>query len=197
MILDHAEDPKITKWFWPFCGNGAVIVTTQNWQISAIRNANGCFIELEAMGPEDGSKVIQAFLRSSEHKHESKASEWSDFDLAKQVSHAVGGYPLALAHLAAYIRESQISLSECFEALNQRSESRRIWHRDVYVDQYEKTLQTVNDAALSRLEKDERKYLDVLAFLNSNSIPEELFESSTLERSTFPLVHLTKRSRGE
>lgn len=87
----------------------------------------------------------------------------------------VGGLPLAIVTVAAYCKCSRATTAEIFSSLQRSS---NIWASsgELGVRNYEKTLATVFDLALSQISPDSRRFLYVLAFLSSQGIPERLLK---------------------
>lgn len=128
------------------------------------------------MDKEDGSELIRKHLRRG----------GSESDSARKLSVELGGMPLAIAHFAGYVSRSQCSLDHILESLQDRLKSSQIWSQPdlTSVSSYDRTLQTVWDLAFSRLTPDAREILEIIAFLESDYIPEEMFVSQELNNST-------------
>ena len=139
-------------------------MTTQN---ATLVNLASVEISLAPMRPEEGSAVIRKYLRRG-------GSEQED---AERLSGELGGHPLAIAHFAGYVARSQCSLQLILRSLRDRKYSSRIWAAGsvASLSGYARTLGTVWDLALTRLSKDARKLLNIISFLNPDSIPEEMF----------------------
>jgi hypothetical protein len=92
------------------------------------------------------------------------------------VSELVGGLPLAIAHIAGYANSSNSSLQDFIDAFKDSRCSSKLWSGPPGAStfQYEKSLAIVFDVALGALATDARELIDCLAFLNPDSIPEEM-----------------------
>ena len=95
----------------------------------------------------------------------------------QELSHALGGHPLAIAHFAGYVSQSQCTIEQILDSYQKRRNSSRIWScADLTsVSSYDRTLDTVWDLAFQRLSPDAREILDIIAFLEADRIPEEMF----------------------
>lgn len=95
--------------------------------------------------------------------------------MARKISEAVGGLPLAIAAVAGYVARFPLD-----KFLSSFQESSKFWaaEKRPVLGQYDQTLNTVFNIALGDLEIDSRKLLDILAFLNPDKIPEGILRVS-------------------
>lgn len=103
---------------------------------------------------------------------------------AEEISTFVGGLPLAIATIGGYISQSKRSMRD-FLGMLKRSSSAWTASAKNPANQYNKPLDSVFDLALSELSANARKLLDILAFLNPDSIPEDIF----LRQHANPSLH--------
>lgn len=124
-------------------------------------------IELPPMSDEEGSSLIRHHLKRGGSEKESAA----------ELSRALGGHPLAIAHFAGYVAQSQCTIDQILDSYHKRANSSRIWSCTdlASVGFYSRTLDTVWDLAFQRLTPDARNILNIVAFLEADRIPEEMF----------------------
>lgn len=164
LIYDNAEDMRTVRPFWPSGVFGTILVTSQNPSLGDITSA---MVELPPMTPDEGSQLIQSYLRRGK-------SEQAE---ARALCEDLGGLPLAIAHFAGYVAKSQCSLKQILSALEDRLKSNKIWSSDSVAsrDLHARTLSTVWDLAVHRLTPDSTELLHLLAFLSPDSIPDDMF----------------------
>ncbi|KAG8405172.1 hypothetical protein J3458_021849 [Metarhizium acridum] len=167
LVFDNAEASSTIRKFLPAGNRGAIIITTQNPQLSHCTKSE---IHLEAMTSDEGSALIQSFLNRG----------GSEKKAAQELSTSLGGLPLAIAHFAGYVARSQCPLDQICSSLNNRIKSSQIWNTSNLLQHgdYEMTLNTVWDLAFRRLSRDSRKLLEFLAFLDPDQVPIEMFVGS-------------------
>jgi hypothetical protein len=119
------------------------------------------------MEPKEGRSLIQRYLKRG-------ASEQAEADA---LSRDLGGLPLAIAHFAGYVAKSQCTIQQILDSYRQRYKSSQIWDVQISAStsEYGHTLATVWDLAWRRLSSDSVKLIELIAFLNPDSIPEEMF----------------------
>jgi predicted ATPase len=124
-------------------------------------------ILLQPMSPEEGCSLIQRYLRRGGSEQEASES----------LSASLGGLPLAISHFAGYVARSQCPIDQISQSLRDRFHSSQIWTSETVASTsvYQHTLATVWDLAWLRLSNDSKKLLYQVAFLNPDSIPEDLF----------------------
>jgi hypothetical protein len=150
-------------------GCGTSIITTQKAHMSKL-TADFFKFELQPLSSDAGARLLLDIIKDGPHKDEEKN------EIAREISRWVGGLPLALVTIGGYAKVSGCELDMLFGSLKRSS---RVWadHGTGDVHNYSKTLATVFDVALEDLGKNEnsRHLIDLMAFLNPDEIPEELF----------------------
>jgi hypothetical protein len=124
------------------------------------------------MSKKEGSELIRKHLRRG----------GSEDEAAQKLSVELGGMPLAIAHFAGYVSRSQCSLDQILESLQDRLKCSQIWAQKnpTSFSGYNRTLETVWDLAFRRLTADAREILEIIAFLEPDYIPEEMFVGQEL-----------------
>ena len=145
---------------------GAVIITTQKTEMRPVTDHFYDF-DLENLDREVGSELFFRYLKRG-------PSNVDEEEIVRQLSDYVDGSPLALATISGYISESQSTVAEF---LNSFKKSSNVWGASAggRAKQYRGTLETVFEIALKELPDDARHLIHLLAFLNPDSIPEDLF----------------------
>lgn len=163
-MFDNAEDVAVVRKFWPAGIRGTIILTSQN---PDLMNLTTDEINLEPMKPEEGSSLIQRFLRRG----------GSEQEAAENLSTSLGGLPLAIAHFAGYVAKSQCTIEQMSHSLDDRFKSSQIWNagKVASLSAYEHTLATIWDLAFHRLSSDSQMLLNLIAFLDPDTIPEDIF----------------------
>ena len=124
-------------------------------------------------------KYLNKDVRTDPEKH-----------LAKEISAFMGGLPVAIAHVAGYVNFEEYKLNELIEIFRQ-------WRRraGVATDErddlpaafreasfsYEGTLVMVWEVILRDLSQDARAVLNVIAFLNSASVPRSMLWATRID----------------
>lgn len=126
-------------------------------------------IELQSFNQEVGAGLLFKYL-------ERQPVDEAEDNLARETSEIVGGLPLAIATIGGYINESESSVEEFLSVMKRSSNA---WQdtQNTKMKHYEKTLGTVFEIALKELPPASRKLINILAFLNPDSIPEEILLS--------------------
>ena len=144
---------------------GCIIITTQRPQSQRITK-DFYVMELQSLNEERGAKLLFSYL-------ERDPTDETGSDLAHEISAIVGGLPLAITTIGGYINDSGSSLKEFLGIMKQSSNAWEETH-DKKLKNYERTLSTVFEIALKELPSNARNLIIILAFLNPDSIPEEI-----------------------
>lgn len=147
---------------------GSVIITTQKSNISPVTDLFKA-IALTTLNREQGAELIFRHL-------ERNPDDDDEQETAREISDYLGGLPLALSTIGGYMHES--SSSSLSEFLTDVRKSSHAWAAVAVgpVQQYERNLSSVFELALSELrDTSARTVINILAFLNPDNIPEDLF----------------------
>ncbi len=172
LVLDNVEDLTSIQQIIPSPCPGSVLITTRS-------NATGRFKDysLDCMNDADGALLL---LRRSKIIAEQDNLQDADDDqqnLAKTISHTLGGLPLALDQAGAYIEENTYGLDDYLEEyqenkdlLDQRGELSQATHPD--------SVAVTFSLCFNKLQKkspESAQLLEMCAFLAPDDIPEEIF----------------------
>ncbi|KAF4991480.1 hypothetical protein FGRMN_7791 [Fusarium graminum] len=177
-VFDNVQHVSTLHPYWPRCSKGNVIITSQRPSFDEFSIKQ---VRIRSLSVEEGKNLVlrQMHLDASDPTCVAKAEELSE---------ELGGSPLAISHYTGYCVASHISLDEVLRTFQSRRATAEIWSNNSNISrmQYERTLSTVWDTALDSLGKNamaSRDLLDVLAFLNPDSIPEDLLRGALDELS--------------
>lgn len=170
LIFDNVEGVRELSPFLPTVANAtsSIILTTQMSDCNPVTEVFQRF-PLQSFKEADASKLLFKCLgREPADKDEEED--------AREVSEVVGGLPLAIAAIGGYIQQSDLTIQEFLENVKRSS---NVWEASAVgpAERYDKTLETVFNIALSPQELGElpRMFINVLAFLNPDGIPEDIF----------------------
>ncbi|POR34399.1 Pfs domain-containing protein [Tolypocladium paradoxum] len=165
LVFDNVQQVSILRRYWPRGAKGNVIITSQRPSFDEFTTKN---IRIRPLTVEEGGSLILRQMHLDDGDEPTRAK-------AEELSEELGGSPLAITHYTGFCVASHMSLVEVLRTFQQRSVSAEIWscNSNTSVMQYERTLSTVWDTALSSLNDDARDLLDMLAFLNPDCIPED------------------------
>lgn len=133
-------------------------------------------LDLRPLAPREGAEMLLDQIGGD-------SNSGDDIKSATMISEALGGLPLAISHVAGYIRQSQIGLEEFLALLGKRQHSARIFNEDTKVFQYDKSLKLVHDIALQQLDSDSLKLAEVLSMLSPEGVPAEMLTADYDESS--------------
>lgn len=160
--------------------NATIIITTQSPTIPVWVD-NVRIIQVKALDQETAANCIFKYLDRDPKDEEER-------ELACQLAEHVGCLPLAMATIGGYVKQSQISLAEFFENIKRKA---TLWERAPRVKEtqaYEKSLITVFSKAFEDLTPPARELLNILAFLDPDSVPEEMF-ANAIEAKHLKTIH--------
>lgn len=149
-------------------GRGSVIITTQRPDFFPFTDpVNTLILDVKNLDRDNGGDLVFKYLQRPAHDED-------ELEYARKISDLVSGLPLALATIGGYMNQVGTSVSTYYENLRTSSKA---WEASTIgpAKQYDKKLETVFDLALKELPKKARNLINILAFLNADRIPEELF----------------------
>ena len=181
LIFDNVESWDTIAQYVPSV-NGCIIITSQLLSLTQVVRTS---IALDPFLPDAGASFLLNYMRKD-------VTNGPTYDAALEICKMVGGVPIALAHVAGTLIDSQISLQECARRFRKQDTSGFLnaATRPDALHAYNKRLSLVWDVAYSELSPLARRVLDVLSFLNADSIPENLL---IVERDEEATTYLQKK----
>jgi tetratricopeptide (TPR) repeat protein len=172
LILDNADDLAMVRAFLPLAASGHILLTTRAQALGGLAQR----IEIEEMQPQEGA----LFLLRRAHLIVADAALYTasaaDRVTARAISEALDGLPLALDQAAAYLEETQSSLSDYLNlyrtqrlALLKRRGGIASEHPESVATTWSLSFEKVKQANPAAVE-----LLSFLAFLSPDAIPEEI-----------------------
>jgi hypothetical protein len=147
-------------------GTSSVIMTTQKPDTFAI--TKHCInLDITSFGVDDGAQLLFKYL-------ERDSIDEDELQAAEEISEFVEGLPLAIAAIGGYMNQSRSQVQGFLANLKRSS---NVWTASAEgpAAQYDKSLRTVFDLAINEIPKHTRAFLNVLAFLDPDCIPEDIF----------------------
>jgi len=178
LILDNADKIEIADEFIPSCEAGHVLLTTRAHAMGAVGMSN----ELEKMTPEEGALFLLRRLRKVKKDDALESATAEIRAQAEALSTLVDGLPLALDQAAAFIEEKP-STFEQYQTLY-HSERKELLRRRGKLAKDHPSVTVTFLLAFQKVADDDSAAADLLrvcAFLEANSIPEEIFSEGAKE----------------
>jgi hypothetical protein len=170
LIFDNADDLHTIRVAWPRSIHGSILLTTRDFD--AAKNPAASSYHVEPFNDTAGAEVLLRLI-------DLDAKIPSNQEQAREITHTLGGLPLALSQIGGFISHRKVPLQD-FLPLYERN-SAKIDSRKTAFSDYEHTLSTVWDVSFSKLSKESRKLLNLLVFLCPDAIHEHVFVEGARE----------------
>jgi hypothetical protein len=168
LIFDNADDLNILRLAWPGGAVGSILLTSRDFTAEFGPAAAGIHVQ-----PFDDAAGTAAFLWLVGQDPTSQ----SNLSLAKDISQRLGGLPLALKQISEFITQQKLSLRD-FIPLYERN-AIKIHAKKTGMTEYEHTLSTVWELALSQLSGPASSLLELLAFFDPDKIDEAILTQAS------------------
>ena len=164
LIFDNADNPIVLADYWPQ-GSGSILITSHDPLAKSIFRRTPSGLDLSPLTQQESLSLFH---------HLTAAFDESEGDTAQQISDALGGVPLAISQMAGIIRRQDLTLSEFFELYKDREE-----HANLYETKFDTNLVTYRHSlstvwAFERLKPRTRQLLELISFLDPDSVGEDL-----------------------
>ncbi|KAK3935813.1 hypothetical protein QBC46DRAFT_357973 [Diplogelasinospora grovesii] len=128
LVLDNADQPDLLHDYLQIYGRGSILITSRDPSVKE------CYppmkeIELEPFSDQEAAEFLQSLTRKSVTTEDDR-----------QISHYLGGLPLAIAQMAGVIRKQLLSMSEFRERLEDPEERSELYDLFVTKDANKRTL---------------------------------------------------------
>ena len=173
IIFDNADDPYLLTDYWPQ-GSGSVLITSRDPIAKSLFSTRASGLDLNPLSDEDGAYLLKTLTEMD--------NEGPD-TVARQISHILGGLPLAIVQMASVIRRQQLDLTEFLELYQDCTEHPEFHGKrfDSGVRIYPHSISTV--WAFERLNSEARVFLELMSFLDPDCIQEDIFAEASTKMS--------------
>ncbi len=138
----------------PASTKGSILITSRQKSMDVPGSLS---IAVESFDTQSGANLLLSIISSR-----------IEDDQAREISDFLGGLPLAIVMAGAYMTESDITPAEYLQMIKDQNTTQ-------FLNDKKPTLQNVLDGTLASLSSDARNLVDCMAFLDPDSIPEEMF----------------------
>ncbi|KAI9725809.1 MAG: hypothetical protein M1828_002438 [Chrysothrix sp. TS-e1954] len=163
LVFDNCEDMELLKNAWPGQALGSILVTSRSATIAKSLICPNA--QIQPFSKDIGASMLMR-LTSLDPNNPVNREE------AERISDMLGGLAIALVQIGAFISQRQLPIAN-FIPLYQKN-SARIDARKTFDGDYEHTVSTVWELALSKLSGDAKCLQELLAFLDPNAIDEAI-----------------------
>ncbi|KAL9111303.1 MAG: hypothetical protein Q9227_004180 [Pyrenula ochraceoflavens] len=179
LVLDNADDPEIdVTRFFPSGGNGHIIITTRNPNVTTHATAGQC--RFTGMDPNEGVALL---LKAAYPDPEPGDYSPRKHDLASSIASELGYLALALANAGATIRRNIYTLEKylhyylgCRKRMMIYSSIKSVDETNIITTWEIPFRQILNKRSLEH--KDAGQLMHIFAFLHFETIPESIFRRS-------------------
>ncbi|KAJ0165008.1 hypothetical protein CTA2_12639 [Colletotrichum tanaceti] len=169
MVFDNAEASELLHRYWPACGHGSILITTQDRKMTHRSRSE---VKLFTLTVEEGSYLL---LRQLPEK--TKSQEAAE-KLSRDISKEVGGLPLLLVGLAGHIIDSHASLPQTLQDMQQPWSGNDSIIASLSPEsatfQYQRPIHMAFNVSVSRLPAVALSVLQIMSMLSPDSINENL-----------------------
>lgn len=175
LIFDNVVDPRVLQEFLPMAGPGHIVLTTRVQALGPIARP----LELREMQPEEGALLL--LRRANIIPPDGSLAEASqpDREAAMDISLSLGGLPLALEQAGAYIQETACGVPG-FRQRYGVEHTKLLKRRSHLNTEYPESVATTWLFSFQQVERTDpaaAELLSLCAFLDPDSIPEEMIAS--------------------
>ncbi|KAI1078974.1 tetratricopeptide repeat domain-containing protein [Whalleya microplaca] len=170
LIFDNADDPMILADYWPQ-GSGSILVTSRDPLAKSMFTRRPSGLDLGPLTQQDSLSLFN---------HLTSIFNEPEDDIARKISDALGGVPLAISQMAGIIRRQDLTLSEFLELYTDREE-----HANLYETKFDTNLVTYRHSlstvwAFEKLKPHARQLLELISFLDPDVIGEDLLMEASV-----------------
>ncbi|KAL7897244.1 P-loop containing nucleoside triphosphate hydrolase protein [Trichoderma sp. SZMC 28014] len=171
LIFDNADDPMILADYWPQ-GSGSILITSRDPLAKSMFTRRPLGLNLAPLSEKDSLNLFN---------HLTSVSNDAEGDMARKITHVLGGVPLAISQMAGIIRRQDLTLSEFLELYADREEHASLYETkfDTNLITYRHSLSTV--WAFEKLKPPARQLLELVSFLDPDVIGEDLLMAASME----------------
>lgn len=164
LVFDNANSWEDLRGYWPCCASGSILITSQVSELGQSTTSN---ILLRPFKDKEGASLLVKEVGADTISQQ-------DLMLASSISQVLGGLPLAIAHVAGYIRQTRIGFKDFLALFQTRQNSSKIFSEAINTPHYDKNLRLIYEIALQELSDSSRKLAQILSMLSPEGVPVEM-----------------------
>nr|POE88370.1 hypothetical protein CFP56_11599 [Quercus suber] len=156
LVFDNADDPMVLADYWPQ-GKGSILITSRDPQAKHMFSTRSSGMDLGPLPPHDSLSLFY---------HLTHVVEQPEDEVARRISNALGGIPLAISQMAGIISREGLTFSEFLDFYLLQEEHGTLYETkfNTSLVPYRHSLSTV--WAVDKLSSDARQLLELIAFLD-------------------------------
>jgi hypothetical protein len=195
LVFDNVDDLPALQQFLPsdlLDTRGSILITTRNAGLVP-QTLTHSRVELGALAIEDCRRL----LLTSTGENPKDMQTHPEYKLAGDIATYTGRLPLALSHIAGYLEQSGCSLEDFVELWQERLRHTTLQpptKDGTSLNPTEKTLEIMWNIGLREVTIDARELLNILAFLDSDTIQKDLLVDEHHEPS-LEFLHSSEKFR--
>lgn len=154
----------------PLKTNGSILITARKSNLNALSKLKYQSLELGALTLDEGRQLLLLSMQPDLDHRQLKTHP--EYKLAGEIASLAERLPLALAHIAGYLQVSKCTLTDFVQLWNERRRhTKGLASQDGPLSlSTDRALETVWNIGLREVTIDARELLDILAFLDSETI---------------------------
>ncbi|KAI1205232.1 uncharacterized protein F4807DRAFT_471225 [Annulohypoxylon truncatum] len=173
LIFDNVDEEAELETYWPSGPQGAIIMTTRNPLLTMATTSIG----IEPFSTAEGSAFLYSLIAKV------PGTRGSDHD-SEAISNRLGGLPLAINQMAAFILSRAMSLDEFRKMYEKFSQKYNGIARPGSTFYYKYTINSTWELSLSKLSRDSKALLQILSFFQPDGIPVEVLRPLSSDTAT-------------
>ncbi len=174
--------------------NGSILITARKSNLSALSSLHCHSLELGPLTLDEGRQLLLLSMQPELDYRQLRSHP--EYKLAGEIALLAENLPLALAHIAGYLQVSKCTLTDFVQLWNERRQhAKSLAQQDSLLTlSTDRTLETVWNIGLREVTIDARELLNILAFLDSDTIQRSLLVGEH-EEPSLDFLHSDQRFR--
>lgn len=157
----------------PLKTHGSILITARTSNLSVLSSLKCQSLELGALTLDESRQLLLLSMQPNLDQRQLKSHP--EYKLAGEIATLAERLPLALAHIAGYLQVSKCTLTDFVQLWNERRRHTKASVKDSPLAlSTDRALETVWNIGLREVTIDARDLLDILAFLDSETIQRSL-----------------------
>ncbi|KAK8018781.1 tetratricopeptide repeat domain containing protein [Apiospora marii] len=181
IIFDNADDSSVLSSYTDIANCGAVLITSRDPLSKSSFSSSAVDVELKLFGELESGQFLQRIANVRNHEYE-----------AQKIGTKLGGLPIAIAQMGGMIRWHSLSFAEFLGIYDEPLDEKEVleWKGHELRQTSRGNVSTI--WAIEKLSNEARCVIEILAFLDPDSIQDAILSARASELSTLPYFPRTK-----
>lgn len=167
LIFDNVDNLDVLEPYWPIFGSGSILLTSRDPEARYFLSDKTATIDVRPFDDIEGATLFRKLAH--------RPAKLQDEEVTQNISHELGGLPLAIAQIAGFVRHHKLTNHEFLESYQVWQQRSELFEDGIGGRPHLRRGTISATFAFERLSEASKALLEVCAILDPDCVQERLF----------------------